>query len=56
MKEDEFLSRINEDLDIKIRYTLDDNGNVLIDEEGTREEFEHKLTKIKDVIEVKEDR
>jgi ribose 5-phosphate isomerase len=51
MKENEFLMRINEDLDIKIRYALDDNGNVLIDEEGTREEFESKLNKIKGVLE-----
>lgn len=50
MKENEFLMRINEDLDIKIRYALDDNGNVLIDEEGTREEFEEKLNKIKGVL------
>ena len=50
MKENEFLMRINEDLDIKIRYILDNNENVLLDEEGTREEFENKLTQIRKVV------
>ena len=50
MKEEEFLKRINEDLDISIQYALDDDGNIILDEEGTRETFENKLEQIKMVV------
>lgn len=53
MKEQSFLDKYTEDkvidkptFTIPIYYTLDDEGNIIIDEESIEEEFEHKLNEI----------
>ena len=42
---------INENIEVKIYYSLDDNNNILIDEDSIREEFENKLKEILNEVE-----
>ena len=53
MKEKEFLNKLNYDnlfFKIGIFYSLDDDGNVLLDEESMEDIFNQKLKEIKEVL------
>jgi len=53
MKEKEFLNKLNYDnlfFKIGIFYSLDDDGNVLLDEESMKDIFNQKLKEIKEVL------
>lgn len=56
MKENEFEKGLEEwgytdGMNILISYTLDENGNVILDEESMKEEFNIKLKEIKEILE-----
>jgi len=65
MKEKEFIEKINKlnlnylkqdgNILIPVYYGLEDNGDVMLDEEGMFEELEDKLEQIREVLEPKDE-
>jgi hypothetical protein len=57
MEEKKFLNELeelnfqDETFYINIYYSIDEKGNVILDEDGIKEEFERKLNEIKEIIE-----
>lgn len=55
MKEKEFLDQLDEiesnfSMIKNVYYGVDDNGRVIIDEEGMKEEFENELKNLKEFV------
>ena len=55
MEEEEFLEKVNkinfvEGFIIRLYYSVDDGGDVILDEEGMTEEFEKKLGWIREIL------
>ncbi len=70
MKEEEFLKKLSkiipelvynnslldsESIEIPIYFTINENGDVLLDFDGMRDEFENKLEKIEEILEEKDE-
>jgi len=58
MKEKEFLEKVNkinfvEGFIVKLYYSIDEDEDVILDEEGMKEEFEKKLGWIREILEQK---
>lgn len=57
MEEEKFLNELkelnfqDETFYINIYYSIDEKGNIILDEDGIKEEFERKLNEIKEIIE-----
>ncbi len=55
MKEKEFIKVLKEmnfydGLTIEVYYSIDDKGNVILDEEGIKKELEIRLNEMKEVL------
>jgi len=59
MKEEEFLEKVNNRINsdegfiVKLYYSVDDGGNVILDEEGMTEEFKKRLGWMREILEQK---